>query len=345
VSMATAHLAVGSSSYHVLHAALWIDGAVGFVFLAGLMLGRTQRRISERSGPSAARLRVLSRIGIVYAGHLFICVIAVVAVAVNPVRAGPYTGLTELGGPVPALGSLVLLQVNPRNASILSLYVVLLALALVAVALLRRGGWRPVLGTSVLLYGAGTLWPQAFSFPVQPGVGGQVNWASWQLLFAVALVLGWHWSVRRVQRLLVDRTVLGVATTVTVALIGWAWLTVVSPPHRPTSVVRHLFSEGTLGPGTIVMALGAGLVLYRGVARLADRGGRWLRPLALLGRHSLPCYLILSVLVIAAPLLVQYRRDSGVGNAAVLGFLAMCWTWCALRERARRRDTADIRHG
>ena len=49
VSMTTAHLAAGSWPWRVFHIGTFIDGAVGFVFLSGLVLGITQSGTIERA--------------------------------------------------------------------------------------------------------------------------------------------------------------------------------------------------------------------------------------------------------------------------------------------------------
>jgi hypothetical protein len=52
VSMTTAHLAAGSRPWQVFHLGTFVDGAVGFGFLSGLVLGMTQRRTIDRGRPA-----------------------------------------------------------------------------------------------------------------------------------------------------------------------------------------------------------------------------------------------------------------------------------------------------
>src|SRR3954454_9734595 len=93
VSMTTAHLAAGSWPYLFTHSAVFIDGAVGFVLLSGVMVGRTQRRIADRDGLLAGQRKLLRRIGVIYAAHLALCVVGFLVVAVDPVRGKLYAGV------------------------------------------------------------------------------------------------------------------------------------------------------------------------------------------------------------------------------------------------------------
>lgn len=74
VRMATAHLATGSVGFRITHAAVWADGAVGFVFLSGLDPGITQRRTVERSGPRAGAAKMLRGTRLICLGHVGLCV-------------------------------------------------------------------------------------------------------------------------------------------------------------------------------------------------------------------------------------------------------------------------------
>ena len=90
VSMCTAHLAAGSWPYEVAHSAVWVDGAVGFVMLSGVVVGMVQRSTIDRSGLAAGQRRLLRRSAVIYAANLALCLVAFVVVALDPSRAGPY---------------------------------------------------------------------------------------------------------------------------------------------------------------------------------------------------------------------------------------------------------------
>ena len=199
VSMTTAHLAAGSWPWQVFHLGTFVDGAVGFVFLSGLVRRHDPTPGDRPRRPAGGAAKVVAAHGVDLLRPTRAVPAGVRPVAVDPARESTYPSVDALGGPLPAALASLSLRFSPHFTSILSLYVVLLLLAVAAVVGLRfrrrPGGRRG----SVLLYIAGYLWPAPFTFSVQPGVPGPVNWATWQLLFMAALVVGWHWHGARVR--------------------------------------------------------------------------------------------------------------------------------------------------
>jgi len=343
VSMCTAHLAKGSWPYQVAHAAVWVDGAVGFVMLSGVVVGMVQRSTIDRAGLAAGQRKLLRRAGVIYAANLALCVVAFAVVALDPSRAGPYPSVQTLGAG-PAVIATLTLQINPYTTSILSLYVVLLLLTTGAVVALQRRRVPVLIGASVALYVAGRVWPEVFTFPAQPGVPGVVNWASWQLLFAGAVLIGWYWRAPAVRWALTSRRIL-VAAVVLVAVgaaIGWTLRLSSAVPWRPQA--DWVFSEGTLGPGTILLAFAAVLVAYRACRFLVRVAGPVVSPIGRIGRRSLDCYLILSAVVIVAPSVYRYSPTGLLAVAVTLAVLIVMWGWCLFRDvLAARRTISDRR--
>ncbi|MET0965920.1 MAG: OpgC domain-containing protein [Nakamurella sp.] len=341
ISMTTAHLAAGSWPYAAFHVAVLVDGAVGFVLLSGVVLGITQRRTIDRAGLAAGQRRLWRRVGVIYAANLALCLVAVAVVAGDPVRTTEIFHVGALGEPGSVTVSLLTMQLNPHYTSILSLYVVLLLLSAAAVvALAHRAAWIVVAG-SFGLYIAGYLWPAVFTFPLYPGVAGAVNWATWQPLFMAGLLTGWYWWGPSIRRVLASRAVLVGCTALVLftATLGWVLTTGSAAPWK--SAVALLFTEGKLGPGTIVMALAAVLVGYRVCRRLTAIAWRVLSPIARIGRHSLDCYLILSVVVLVLPGIFRYEPAGLVGVGVTFDILVLMFGWCLLRDwLARRSDGA-----
>jgi hypothetical protein len=334
--MATAHLAAGSWPWQVFHIGTFIDGAVGFVFLSGLVLGITQRRAVERGGLRAGQRKLLRRTAVIYAANLVLCLLAFATAAIDPTRESTYPGVDSLGGPLPAAFASLSLRFSPHDTSILSLYVVLLLLAVAAVAGLSRWGPWVVLAGSVLLYVAGYCWPALFTFSVQPGQPGPVNWATWQLLFMTALVVGWHWHSRPIRWVLMSRPLVWFAVSLVLALsvLGWRMTHWTRPPWA--TVVFRAFTEGTLGPGTLVMALAAVLVGYRVCRRVVLVAFPAVSPIARIGRRSLDCYLILSITVIVLPSVYLFPANGIVAVGVTFDVLALMFLWCLLRDRLAR---------
>ena len=341
VSMTTAHLAAGSWPWQITHAAIYVDGAVGFVFLSGVVLGITQHRTIDRSGLLAGERKLLRRIGLIYCAHLALCVLAFSAVAVNPVRAADFPGIESIGGPAATVMATLTLQVNPHYIAILSLYVVLLILSVGAIAGLENGRAGLVLAASVGLYTVGYFWPAVFTFSIQPGVPGAVNWASWQLLFFIALLVGWNWRTDPVRRMLASRSLLILATGLVLIAAAAGWVITRGPRTPWGTVVGRAFTEGTLAPGTILMALAAILVGYR-ISRVLVRVAQpVVAPLARIGRHSLDCYLILCAGVIIVPGLFSYDRSGWVAVGVTFDVLVLMWLWSFTRDRMTSRLSPD----
>ncbi len=341
VSMCTAHLAVGSWPYEVAHAAVWVDGAVGFVMLSGVVVGMVQRSTIDRAGLAAGQVKLLRRAGVIYAANLALCLLAFAVVVVDPSRVGPYPSVDSVGGVLPATVATLTLQINPHYTSILSLYVVLLLLTTGAVVALERRRVPVLVGASVALYIAGRMWPDVFTFPVQPGIPGAVNWASWQLMFAGAVLIGWYWRASPVRWALSSRWLLGGAFALVAvgAAIGWAVRLGGAVPWR--AAVDWLLTEGTLGPGTILLAFAAVLVAYRVCRVLVRVAGPVVSPIGRIGRRSLDCYLILSVVVILAPSVYRYSPTGLLAVAVTLGVLLVMFGWCLLRDGLDSRPAAS----
>jgi len=341
VSMCTAHLAAGSWPYEVAHSAVWVDGAVGFVMLSGVVVGMVQRSTIARAGLAAGQVKLLRRAGVIYLANLALCLVAFVVVALDPPRAGLYPSVDLLGGGVPAVVATLTLQVNPRYTSILSLYVVLLLLTTGAVVALQRRRVPVLVGASLALYVAGRVWPEVFNFSVLPGVPGAVNWASWQLMFAGALLIGWYWRSPAVRWALTSGRLLTAAALLVAlgAAIGWTLRLSSAVPWR--AQIDWIFSEGTLGPGTILLAFAAVQVAYRVCRVLVRVAGPVVAPIGRIGRRSLDCYLILCVTVIVAPSVARYSPTGLVAVAVTLAVLIVMFGWCLFRDGVASRRTAS----
>lgn len=333
ISMAFAHLGSGSVGWKITHAGVWVDGAEGFVFLSGLVLGTTQRRVVTRSGPRVAVVKLLRRARLIYFGHVALCLLAILVVHLSTERAVYYLGLNRLGNPWSAAVSVITLRVNPIDASILSLYVMMMLLAVGAIWLLRRGAAAVVLGVSLVLFGAGTVYPDAFQLSFAPGYHFGVNWATWQLLFMLALCAGWNWESPALQRLRSSRQVLlwCAAAVVVLAVLARSATTGAAAPWK--SGLAGYFTDADLGIGRIVMGLAALVVLYHLTGFVLRRAPAVVAPLATLGRRSLDCYLILSAVVVCLPVAMTYRHDLVGANLVVLAVIFLCWAWCSTRDQ------------
>jgi hypothetical protein len=201
---------------------------------------------------------------------------------------------------------------------------------------------QAVAGISFVLYLAGYLWPVVFTFPLYPGIAGAVNWATWQPLFMVGLLAGWFWRAPAMRFALTSRSLLVVSAAFVFATGTLGWLITRGSAAAWKSSVAQAFTEGKLAPGTIVMALAAVLVGYRACRFLARITYPVLSPIARIGRHSLDCYVILSVAVLVLPSIYRYQPDGIVAVGVTLDILLVMFGWSLLRDwLARRRSTSS----
>jgi hypothetical protein len=346
-SMVIAHLARHSVLYRATHAALWIDGATGFVLLAGLVIGMVQ----ARSGTTRQGLaRLGRRTVLVYAAHGGLVCLAIACAPWDRMAPQSPPPAAALGGWPWALEQTATLQINPLNLDILSMYVALFAVAAVGVVLLRRGHARLLAAGSVAVYLAG-MWapPGSAVLPEYPGVEGFFDLAGWQALFVSALLVGWHWRAKGLaeafenRRLAVGAGVAFVLLCVAAQLVErWGLLT---PWGTLDQLVRAAFDKGTMGPGRLLLgwcAFAAGYCLLR--------HGRWDHLQRLLvvafrrvGRRSLDSFVLLSIAVVVLGAAAPYQEAGSVGMVWAAVVYAWIWSWAWFRDSAawaRLREAA-----
>ena len=340
VSMVFAHLAAGSLLERVTHAPVWVDGAVGFVFISGLVLALVHRGTVENHGLGTALGRVLRRIRLIYVANAAITFLAIVV--------GTYLSAhTDMPGAHRYGWSMTLLRVllvalNPPY-SVLGLYVFLMLGALGALTLLARRRTGLLLALSVVAYLGARL---AHLDTSLPGHGHVVAFhvAGWQLLFVLGMALGWHWRDGHVGRLLLQRRVQLPALVLVVALTGLAHL--VGHGVMSAAVATRLsssFDKPTLAPGVLLFAVAILTVGY-GAATWAGRSpvDRWLAPVTTIGRHSLDSYVIAMFVTIVIPAVLRFRESGWFAQALAVAVLLAAYTWARFRERDRTRSGGGV---
>jgi hypothetical protein len=342
-SMVIAHIAASSVLYKLTHVPLWIDGATGFVLLAGLVIGMVQARAASlRQGLARLGRRTL----LVYAAHVGLIALAIILAPWD--RMAPQSPLpaAALGGWRSALWLTLTLRINPINLYILSLYVVLFAVAGVAVALLRRGHPWVLATASAAVYVSG-LWAPAgwATLPQMPGVESFFDLAGWQALFVSGLFVGWYWRAKDVAAAFDSRRLAVSAGVAVVVLCAAAQLVVRGRALAPTEAVDDLvagaFEKSTMGPGRLLLGWSAFAVLY-----YLLRHARPSRPLDLLvaafgpvGRRSLDAFVLMCLADIILAVVAPYRETGPVGMAWAGVVLAVISCWARWRDRDAGRAT------
>jgi len=180
-----------------------VSSAEGFVSLSGLVLGLVCQRRLAREGMQATFRKLWQRSWQLYKAHV------VVILSIALLGLIPFLDLFELTHwwvpthrdqayalyPPPGthwlelLKQAVLLRIGPHQYQIIGLYVILIAVAPIAVYALHKGKTRWLLGASWALY-ALNAW-----LHLRPS-GARFEYAfpllTWQLIFFHGMALGWH---------------------------------------------------------------------------------------------------------------------------------------------------------
>jgi hypothetical protein len=339
LSMVIGHLAFDSPLYWLTHSQRWVNGAVGFVLLAGLVIGMVQRR-QQRTGTAMAVLARRARL--VWLAQVVLVLLALLLAPWNRVGEPATPPVDQIGGLVPVLWQTLTMRINPVDVDILSLYIVLFAVAAVGVLLLRAGRPRLLLALSFIAYAVGLANVSGGRLPRYDGVFAHFNIATWQLLFVLALVVGWYWRDPQVARFVADRRV----TLIAAGVLGGLFLAAqhVTTGEEGTELVGTIFGNGALGPGRILLGWCLFLVLYRllhsmAAAPLSRALGAGIGPI---GRRSLDAFVILTVFDLALAATGGYPSEGLVGMGWAAAALVVAWVWATYRDHWSGRRTIVV---
>ena len=328
--MALAHVCYESALFRSMSFIPWIDGASGFILISGLAVGILSRRRTDAAGLANAEVRLGRRTALLYAAHLALTALTVAVSVAASTEDPTWPDVTDFS-PARVAGWLVTMQINPRYVDILSMYVVLLVLAMVWTPLLRRGWWPAVVGSSALIYAVAvaTDWGR---FPNQPDGYAYFNTAAWQALFGSAFVVGWYWS-RLADRM---RSPAALAVAVGAGLLVAATGLLV----RDTAAGATAFDKPDCGVGRIALAWAAFVVLYQLLRFAVARAPAVIGPFVEIGSRSLACFIALCVIETFLPLVI------GSDRATVAAQIAGVLTVLAMYPVARARGaTGDVLAG
>jgi len=337
VSMLLGHFAEETLVSRAVHGARWIDGAVGFVLVSGLVLGLVRRRAFERG----ASIRDLTRASWNRALQLWVIAMLLsgFGLALEAVfgSSSIVVSYDDLGG-AGALVDLATLQTSLNYVDILALYVWLLMASPVLLLLLTRSQ------TAVALAIVPIPWLVDLVVPIEPlrtltadSRSGEVVFEAlfvaprWFVLFGLGLVGGWHWAVvraafskRAVQLGLVGST-LAFLVAARVVEVG-----------DSSSVPAWLIDREELGVLTLVFALvSIGLLVV-----MLEAGGEKIRrffdPVNSIGRMSLWTYgfHVIVLFVFDVPLTLPFT--AAVGLLLALFTFAVAWAWSVWRTPTKK---------
>ena len=299
VSMLAGHFGTDTYLKYWTHLPRFFDGASGFVFLSGLVLGLIHARRTAKYGDRATTFLILKRAGLLWFAH---CILTTFAFAIHEGtgRIMSLPTVASLGGWGNTLFLISTLRMQPfgLGLDILPLYAIFLLAAPFALSAMKRGGTALPFSVSFALYLSVQVRPDALNFVDARSGNIAFYWAAWQFLFVLGLGAGWHRE--RLRQILMGRckpAIIGISGLLFVMGLVFAQLDARSAftVSRPALVqVLSAFDKPTLGGLHLIYFLAAlcpGYFALRALLR-TESGHRALRFFAMLGRLSLYCFLV-----------------------------------------------------
>lgn len=333
VSMTAAHVATGTYVYRLTHVPLWIDAAIVFVLLSGLVLGIVQRSAADKGRTNY--LRTARRSLLIYVIYLVVLGLAVIlrlvtgAPVIAPIPAD-HDGIFGL------VAYALTLQLPAPNLTILPMYVVLLlaAVPLLWLCVNRRAWIAVVITTGVWL--VGVLAPSLTVMPhIQASNVARFNWATWLLPFVLAFVAGWYWRQWQIARVLRKWPVTLVTGLAFVALVALSNAVARWELFEAPELLRGAFYKWDLGIGVILfgmlaIATGYGLLSKASQVRILQYPLRWL---ALIGSWSLDNFVIQCLFVVIVPVVAPGTSH----RVILLAALVLMTAWSFMRQKRKER--------
>jgi hypothetical protein len=293
------------------------DAAEFFVFISGYTAGFVYGPAVVHGQLLGATKRLLKRAWQLYIAHIFLFLFFIAQIARaarkfdNPMYGNEYNIFLFLEHPDVMIGQALMLKFKPVDLDVLPLYIVLvLALPVILWGLVKRPYWT-MLGSAVL-YVLARLFD--WNLPSFPSGNWYFNPFAWQLLFVFGAWCGLSGAVK-IAPLIRSRAVLALAL-VWIAfsfLIVMTWHVPMLDAMVPKWLIHVIYpiDKSDLDMFRLIHFLALAVVFVRYIPRSWPMlHSRLLRPLVLIGQHSLPMFCLGVFLSFAAHwFLVQIEGD------------------------------------
>jgi hypothetical protein len=293
------------------------DAAEFFVFISGYTAGFVYGPAVIYGQLLGATKRLLKRAWQLYIAHIFLFLFFVAQIARaarkfdNPMYGNEYNIFLFLEHPDVMIGQALMLKFKPVDLDVLPLYIVLmLALPVILWGLVKRPYWT-MLGSAVLYVLARVF---DWNLPSFPSGNWYFNPFAWQLLFVFGAWCGLSGAVQ-IAPLIRSRAVLALAL-VWIAfsfVIVMTWHVPMLDAMVPKWLIHIIYpiDKSDLDMFRLIHFLALAVVFVRYIPRSWPMlHSRLLRPLVLIGQHSLPMFCLGVFLSFAAHwFLVQIEGD------------------------------------
>ena len=314
------------------------DAAEFFVFISGYLAGFIYGPVIRGGHFLAAAKRLLTRAWQLYVAHILLFLVFTAQIARtarkfdNPMYENEFNVYNFLQHPDVLIGQALTLRYKPVNLDVLPLYISLMLIAPLMLWCLVRRPNLTLLGSAVLYVTARWFDLNLASYP--PGTTWYFNPFAWQLLFVLAAWCGVG-GAAKLQFLIRSRAMFTVAVAwiVFALLVVMTWHVPLLDASVPKWMIKAIYpiDKTDLDMLRLTHFLALALVVTRYFPRdWPPLGSKWLHPLILCGRHSLPIFCLGVFLSFGAHwILMQYTRGVWeqlvVSAAGILIMIAAGW--------------------
>ena len=282
------------------------DATEVFVLLAGVASALAYLPAFRAGRGMATGFRILQRAFQLYMAQIVMIVFTAAIIAHSVATTGDLRFFEMLhldilvNDTVPALIGLATLGLQPDYLNILPLYIVFLLSAPLILALARKGIGMMVAVSTAIYVGAQLLW---LNFPTYPAGGWWfLNPLCWQLLFVLGVALGS--AILKGERPPLPRPLLWLASGYLAVSMVW----IVSgfyPGWNPQWLPRFVweFDKTNLYLPRLLHVLSLAYVAAHLPMERWLRATEVMRPIIVLGRHSLPVFCLGTVLAIGGQMI------------------------------------------
>jgi hypothetical protein len=321
------------------------DAAEFFVFISGYLVGFIYTRVVRGGLFLAALKRLWKRAGQLYMAHIMLFLLFTAQIARtarrfdNPMYENEFNVFNFLQHPDVLIGQALTLRYKPVNLDVLPLFIVLVLAAPFMIWCLGRRPNLTLLGSAVLYILSRIFDWNIASYP--PGTTWYFNPFCWQLLFVFAAWCG-SGQIAKIADIVWSRTAMTIAVLwlLFALFIVMTWHVHFLEALVPKWMIKVIYpidkTDLDMLRLTHFLAL-ATIVSYFVSHDWKPLTSKWLHPLILCGRHSLPLFCLGVFLSFSAHwILTQYTKGAweqlAVSAAGILIMTGAAW----LLDRAER---------
>jgi hypothetical protein len=326
------YLITGNNSF-------FVSGAEAFVFISGLVVGMVYGGIALKQGLRAAQVKAWGRAWTLY--KLTVCLTLSFALF-SKFFVLPWADDLRIDNPIIWLLQVVILQRTFYLADVILMYTFLMFASCGALWLLAKNRARLLLAVSLTIWLAFQLAPASVALPWHIEGNGTFNLAAWQLLFMVALVIGYRRDaiVQKLARLpRVPYFILASVALIWLVMVyntHGAFLTTLMPNIDVDAWMRLLFLKSALAPGRLIASLIVFQFAYLTATLFWKPIGASLGWILMpLGQNALYCYTMHVCLISVAHILfycVPGLSSNGTLNTS-LQLLTVVLIWAMIQNK------------